>query len=503
MYQRTKLNKKRLITILLISVSTLAALFIAIRLDILVLVLGIAIILVIGALFLSLLWRTPGLLLLVYVLLLPINSLALAVIFKFSESRTLISFLQPWKEILAAVILLLLVVGVLLRMKIPSRIHKLDLLIALFFLLNLVYLLVPFGPDITAKLYGLRAGIFFIVVYALGRMIPLGLRLQKWIVIALMVIGALGGLLAIFEKVVLPPTWPVALGYPAYLLEFFGQHAKGHYGLTWTFETASGLRRSSAFFANPLDLATSTLITGVAALYTMFSYRPRTIGRLVSTICWLLIVVSLMLSVSRASIIAFGIQTIVAALWLGRTRFALLFIGIGVIGTLVVVIMVGPRLTNFIVETVQFQNPSSQGHLAAWIEGLRAMLDHPMGLGLGTSGQIGARFAQSVGGENQYVITGVQLGIIGFVTYLILQLSAIGYSLRAYRMIGGRAQTLAFIAAAGKFGLLFPAFTSNIDNYLFVTFVTWWLVGFSVQQLMARSKAFKASVQSAILPDSI
>lgn len=496
-------DRKELFFLFLIAIFSVVTLIIGIKLDILLLVLLIAFGLVVGAIFLFFLWRRPATLLLIYIILLPINSLALAAIFRYSGSRSLVSMLQPWKELLAVFALFIVFVGILFRLKISSQVHKLDLLIALLFLLNLFYLVLPIGPDLTARAYGFRGSTFFLLMYVLGRLVPLGPRFQKWVVLALIVIGAAGGLLAIFEKLVLPPTWPNDLiSYSSYLFEFFDQVPRGHYGLTWTFETADGFRRSSAFFANPLELASSTLVTGVAALFTMFSYRPRTIGRWVSAICWLLIVASLLLSISRASIIAFAIQTVVASLWLGRTKFALLISVIGFFGALATVIIIGPRLTNLIIETITFQNPSSQGHLAQWIEGFRVILENPLGLGLGMSGQIGKRFAVQVGGENQYFINGVQLGILGFVSYVVLQLSAIGYSLRAYRSLRGQAKALAFIAAAGKFGLLFPAFTSNIDNYLFVTFVTWWLVGFSVQQIMLRSSS-RPEISATTFPEPI
>jgi hypothetical protein len=388
------MDRKGVFALLLVSALSLFTLVVAIRLDILVLVLGIAIVLIAGALFLSLLLQKPGSLLLIYVLLLPINSLVLAALFRYSGSRLLVAALQPWKELLAILIFIFASLGLMQRMRISGKLHKLDLLIAFFFFLNIVYLALPIGPDLTAKAYGLRGSAFFLLIYLLGRVVPIGTRLQRTIIITLVAIGALGGLLAMFEKA-LPPTWPADLvGYPAYLFEFFNQEPRGHYGLTWTFETASGLRRSSAFFANPLELASSTLLTGVAALYVMFSYRPRTIGRLLAAICWLLIVVSLLLSVSRASIVAFGIQTVVAALWLGRTRFALFVVGIGFIGMLVLLVLVGPSLTNLITETITFQNPSSQGHLANWIEGFNAIIEQPAGIGLGMSGQVGERWGR-------------------------------------------------------------------------------------------------------------
>ncbi|MCA9960200.1 MAG: hypothetical protein KC443_14260, partial [Anaerolineales bacterium] len=113
---------------------------------------------------------------------------------------------------------------------------------------------------------------------------------------------------------------------------------------------------------------------------------------------------------------------------------------------------------------------------------------------LGSSGHIGSRFGDQVGGENQFVILGVDLGLIGLGFYILILLSAIRSSLHAMRRTEGVTQGLAFVAAAAKLGLLIPTFTSHIEVYVFAMFITWWLVGFSVQQLgtaqaIARSSA--------------
>src|SRR5690606_8682424 len=59
-------------------------------------------------------------------------------------------------------------------------------------------------------------------------------------------------------------------GYADYNFYFFNQEASGNYGLSWTFETSTGLKRFSSFFANPLEFAAATLLALAvfAGLYT-------------------------------------------------------------------------------------------------------------------------------------------------------------------------------------------------------------------------------------------
>ena len=462
---------------------TLAAISVALWLDILLPLLVFVLAIMVGAAFLVVLWRSPATLLIIYIILLPAYILTIAALYKFSGSTTLVTLFRPWKEFLAILLLIFIGIGALHRLKITGHLHKVDLLVFAYLLLNLLYLFVPWGPELTIRFYGFRANVLFVLIYGLGRLVPISSRLQKWIFGIIIGVGVLAALGALVEVALLPPTWPNLLGYADYIREFFGQEPTGHYGLSWTFETSTGLRRRSAFFANPLELASSTLVTGVAALYLMFAYRPKTIGRWLGIACWGLIALSLILTVSRASTLAFGIQTVVAAVWLRKTRFALFFSVLGAFGLIVGVLVLDPRLLAFVVESITFQNPSMQGHLHDWGVGLQTMFSDPLGIGLGTSGQTGNRFGDSTSGENQFFILGVQLGILGLLLYILILWGSIHYALKAYRRTVGATAALCFVAAAAKFGLLFPSFSAHIENYLFAMFVTWWLVGFAIQQL--------------------
>ena len=491
------IEKGDLLYLIGLGAMTLITIFVGVRLDILVPALLLALIMIVALVLLATLWQAPGSLLLIYAAALPVYFLSLALLYQVSGSRNLIVAVQPWKEVLAVTVISFLLVGFLYRLRVPARFHKLDLLVAFFLFLNMLYLLVPGSVDALTRLYGLRANAFFTLIYLLGRVVPLSKRVQRGVFAALILIGALGGIMAIIETLFLPPTWPVNLGYAGYLTDFLGQTPQGNYGLNWTFETATGLRRASAFFANPLELASSVLVTGMAAFYAMFYFRPHTTGRWAAAISWLLIAFSVVLSVSRASIMAFAFQSFAAAILLRRTKFALFLVGAGLIGFAAAIVYTGPQLVDLVTRTLTFENPSSQGHLLEWIEGATAVVHQPLGLGLGTSGPVGARSGVQVGGENQYVIVAVQLGILGLITYVALALGAIRYSWCAYRSTSGVTRALAFVAATAKLGLLIPAFTANIDSYLFVTYISWWLVGFSVQQLMKPETATYRTIPTA------
>jgi hypothetical protein len=439
--------------------------------------LSVGILLVIG------LWRRPGTLLLIYILLLPAYVLSFALLFKVSQSERLVSLAQPWKEVLATAVLLILFVRIFLKARI-GRFHTLDFLVLLYLALNILYLFVPWGPEFIVRLYGVRANAFFVLIYWLGRLVYFTPQQQKWVLRILIGVGVLAALGTIVEIIALPPNWPTWFGYAEYLRAFFNSEPTGNYGLAWTFETSTGLRRRSAFFANPLELASSVLITGAAALYWAYSYRPGTKGRWIGMFYFGLIVLSLLLSISRASLAAFVLQMFIASYWLKKNRFRQMFIAAGVMGAIVLFFFAGPALVEFVHETITFQNPSLRGHVTEWQEGA-IILERPWGLGVGSSGQTGDRFGDGVGGESQYIIILVQLGFVGLGLYLLILLMSVYYSLKAFHRTTGVTKGLAFIAASAKLGLLIPSFSSHIENYLFTMFISWWLVGFAVQQLTA------------------
>ena len=83
--------------------------------------------------------------------------------------------------------------------------------------------------------------------------------------------------------------------------------------------------------------------------------------------------------------------------------------------------------------------------------------------------------------KNQFIIYGVQLGFFGLALYLTLLITAISFCIRAYYRSQTPAQQMVpFVAAAVKFGLLLPSMTSNIETYLYISTLSWWLVGYAV-----------------------
>ena len=131
-----------------------------------------------------------------------------------------------------------------------------------------------------------------------------------------------------------------------------------------------------------------------------------------------------------------------------------------------------------IIDTIKFENTSSLGHLIEWIEGILSIFENPFGIGLAMSGNAGGvDQAIKVGGENQFLILGVQMGIFALFIYALILFFVIIRSVKTFQSSNNKHKHISFIVACSKFGLLLPLLTANAELYLFVSLTTWFLAG--------------------------
>lgn len=421
-----------------------------------------------------------------FLFLLPAYQLTLVVLYYFSRSSFLVSVVQPWKEIL-------LVLGISLVMAHQAgRLHRIrmrpmDALMLCYFGLNVIYLIWPWDTPFVTRLYGFRSLAILVMVYFLGRIIPLSDRRQKQVLVAFLLLAIVSGVAAVIDALILPENWPAQIGLLNYLNRFsFGESGAQYtapYGLPWTFWTSTGQRRASGFFANPLDLAASIHLTGVASLVIALRAKPRTKMRMLASLGFLCAFIALLLSISRMSIAVFVLECLLAT-WLLH-RFSITFSMVVLFAIGFVAILFTP-IGEFIVETVTLRNASLLGHLREWQAGFIAMMQAPLGMGPGVSGIVGARFGTQVGGENQYIIIGVQLGILGLLLYILLQYFAVRDAILLYNRSEGWTRSLALIVGVSRVGLALIAITANTELYLFSAYISWWLVGWMHQVPLRR-----------------
>jgi len=416
------------------------------------------------------------------IIFLSVYTLLLSLLFKLTQSVLLINILKSIKELIPALFILIVFLASKITMKL--KLVKLDLYILLFGLLCVVYLSLPGSGSV--KFFGFKSLTFFLLPYVLGRIINLKIN-QKLSILKLFVsIGLLASLLGLIEFIFYSSIHELT-GYSAYNQFFFNQNPSGHYGLTWTFETGSGHRRFSSFFANPLEYASSILLIFPIA-FGIFNYnKENNINSKIGRFAFLIIAVSIIFPFSRASSIALMLEFFVIAIVFNKTRMLLNVVVIS-FTVFALLFISGKGVRSFVINTITFENASSKGHLEEWGNGFSAILDTPLGHGLGTSGTIGARFDNKTGGENQFVINGVQLGILGLLLYLLIIWESIRKNLQLFRYGTGIDKWIGFVVVVTRIGIIIPTFTSAIETYLFLSFSLWLLTGISVKASINNKK---------------
>jgi hypothetical protein len=146
---------------------------------------------------------------------------------------------------------------------------------------------------------------------------------------------------------------------------------------------------------------------------------------------------------------------------------------------------------------VTFTNASSVGHLLEWIDGVNAMITKPLGMGLGESGRISMSAKENTGGENQFIITGVQVGLPLLMVYILIQVYLIKEAWKNKNSALGKLRRIAMLVLLYRLGILIPMFTSNTESFIYISYFTWFMSGLMVnmleQQKLIRYSFFKSA----------
>ena len=271
-------------------------------------------------------------------------------------------------------------------------------------------------------------------------------------------------------------------GYARFNYAIYDMEPSGNFGLSWTFETQAMTKRLASFFADPLELASSVLLGFAAGLiWFLTSKREESFPYILVMLCSM---GSLFFSSSRAAFGAFFIMLFFIAVIFKLYR--LILVGFGLVTTFVifVVFFASEDFYYFVIDTLTFQNASSVGHVLEWITAIDSIIQNPLGVGLAMSGNSGAVTDEArIGGENQFLIYGVQMGFLGMFLYIFLLGFSISQSIKVFRDTDNvMTARIAFTAAAVKTGLLLPLFTSNAELFAYVAWITWWMVGYAMNE---------------------
>lgn len=394
----------------------------------------------------------------------------------------LIPMMQSFKEIsvLAGLIY------VLYHWKGKIQLHLIDKLVLIFFVYTLLYVFLPIGQyGFFQKLIAFKSLSFFILVYGLGRFFDLRKILVYRFFLYIFLVSVAASLLLLVE-VYYYTHFQTMTGYADYNYYFFDQVASGNYGLSWTFEIENGAKRFASFFSNPLEYSATSVMTMclLSALYTKNDNKIKIDNT--GIIIFTSTLIAIFFSLSRASFASYFLIIYTYALLTGKkmiTRFVYYTL---FAAAAYVLFLASKDFQEFIVNTITFNNGSSLGHIIEWLAGIESMIAHPLGIGLGESGRIAAFLGDNTGGENQFIIIGVQAGVIAFAIYIIIYVSLIKNAFQWFYKLKGKEKKICLAILLMKVGFIIPAMTANFESYIYISYVSWFLTGLLINIISSK-----------------
>ena len=354
----------------------------------------------------------------------------------------------------------------------------LDKLISFFLFIVLVYLFLPIGEAyFISKLVYAKNIFLFGIVYFFGRNLKISLLNWNQILKILVVLIIILFFVAFLENFFGIHIHSL-LNYAKYNLEINNIEPTGNYGLSWTFENQSARPRFASLFSDPLEFAASLIFLQSIVMYNLIHSRFR-INKFYYFILLIIVFTSFIFAGSRASFIA-SFLVLFVSLLISR-NFKTFTIGLILVCSFFFYLYFfsNEEIRYIVQDTISFKNASSLGHLVEWIQGLISMFNNPFGVGLGMSGNAyGIDQTIKISGENQFLIYGVQMGILSLILYLMILFYGIKHAMIVYfQSKDFQKKSLAFIVTLTKIGLLVPLFTANAELYIFVSLFSWFLIG--------------------------
>ncbi|PJJ84079.1 O-antigen ligase family protein [Mucilaginibacter auburnensis] len=399
-------------------------------------------------------------------------------------------FLIPPFQFFKEILVLLVLVLNIFALKNRPRFHLIDYLLFFYLACNIMYAVLPIGEQgFTDRLIALKSTSFYIVVYFAGRLLdPQKVYISKYLSYIIVLTIAAGVVLA--KEVATNQHLQSTTGYAEYSYYFFNIKPSGSYDLSTTFESEGGYKRFASFFANPLEHAAATLlaISAILAMYTTdrnnFQFKKVSVAALAAS------ALSIIFALSRAPLAAYFLVIYVYALVTRHKLIVRAFHAAAICGMLYVAYLFSDfndkrdGLIEVLMNTIDFSNPSSVGHIIEWVTAVNSIIDRPLGLGLGSSGRVGATLGENVGGENQFLIIGVQTGVIAMFVYMYVYFLFIRYGLKGLKYLKGKEHQLCLLILLMKVGLLIPSLTSEVESSSYISYMEWFLSGLFVSVLM-------------------
>ena len=392
---------------------------------------------------------------------------------------TWLDAVAAWKE----VVLLLALVVVAWHVRHKPAVTAADVLAASYAAIIALYWLIPqdvLGGEATARgeLLALRHHLFPVAAYALGRLVAVAWeergRIGSFVVLAAVVVAVVGLLDLTFVSL---QAWRDS-GVPGWYGEQLGLDYEGLSGLpeNWVYNTGDE--------ENPIRRLVSTFLSPLASAYALVVALIYVVSR---PLRWwwaalaALLYVALLYTHTRAAFaaLAFGLVVLAAA----QRRIAPAVLGLAAIvaGALFLVAypFIGPS-TSYTPDELEFlrqnareegtpieggrfpaEDASTESHWKNLREGVRLVIEHPQGHGLGNAGVVAKRTGVEIrAGESTYTELGVDAGVAGVLAFVLWSIAIlVGLWRREAWLVAAFATVLLLGLQTDVIGIHWLAFT--------------------------------------------
>lgn len=433
--------------------------------------------------------------------LIPFQNIILMLLsYVFDISITATGAMVLWKEVFIAMIL----THIMLVKNKPGqlKLNYVDVFFLLYLFWTTLYLF-AFNTVLhttVEKMYQLqsyRPTVVIVFLYFIGRLINYDELTLKKFVASVIFVACLSALFGLIERSILDADswrvlgknlWMTRITYDVSFIE----------GLPINFYTYLGnirLRRLISTYGDPLAFGFANIFV-ITLLFQMiankFVNRKIVIFNFFKYFALGIIGAALLFSITRAAILGSIIGVTISIMLFSKKRNLILFAVF--LLTLFVIVISTTAGYALVFKTINLSDPSTMGHLAAYAIGIKNIIAHPMGLGLGYGGYVAsaAGFKEYGANESLFMTILIEKGIIGLSIFVLFVASLLVYCRKGLSILKNRPTSQLVVATV--FSSTVPYFMASATTEHWQGFLSagvyWLFAGMAVNEIMKARKDY-------------
>jgi hypothetical protein len=452
----------------------------------------------------ALVWWRPAVALYAWIVGLAAHNAVMAALYGAGIRGGALTALQAWKEILLGVALARVAFEILRTARLPFRVRPADVLAVAFGLLVCLYAVLPqrwLGgtADRSAIGLALKHDLVPVGAYLLGRSVIV--RRDDLVRLVWTVVGtaAAVAVIGLIDDFFVPISWWRDSAVVDYFHKHLGYDYHGTGGLPENFVFNNGgdaqgfYRRLVSTFLGPL--ASAYMFVVALLLGAAFLRRPRILLPLSAVIF-----AGLLFTFSRSSLLALAAGLVVLAFvtirwWPLAAAIATLAVSVAWVHVFPHVAPTGKWTQQDLVQqrnharaqpgasgsAGSIDEPSIHSHWISLREGVRTVVHHPQGYGLGNAGQTASRTGTKIkAGESNYTEIGAETGLLGALVWIAWSLCIFA----ALLLTALRTHWWAAAGVAAAFGAaLVLAVQTDVIGDPWMAYCLWSLAGIALRPL--------------------